>query len=437
MIDRPDLLYLVHRAPYPPDKGDRIRNFNILKFLSERARVHLACLADEPVSDDIIQALEQYCERLAVVRLKPGLRWVHAASSVIRGGTVSEGAFASRELSATLSAWVKQTHFRSVLVSASSLVPYLAASELSDVPAVVDLIDVDSQKWLDYAAVTRGPARWVYRMEGVRLRRLEASLAKRVKALAVVSEAEASLFRQFQSEGSIHAIPSGVDLEYFSPARTLETENPSLTDAAKQSPDCCVFVGALDYRPNVDAACWFCTEIWPAILRRRPGAKVRLVGRRPARAVRRLAGLPGVELVGQVPDVRPYLACSSIVIAPLRLARGIQTKVLEALAMGKAVVASPESLKAIAVTVGKHLLAAETPDQWVEAIDRLFRNSSLREQLGAAGRQFVETQHDWDRCLQPFAALLGLDDAPSAANCKTRESTTKRSALCSSSVVSV
>jgi sugar transferase (PEP-CTERM/EpsH1 system associated) len=229
-----------------------------------------------------------------------------------------------------------------------------------------------------------------------------------MQAVTLVSEAEVNLFRRFRSKGAIQAIPNGVDLEYFSP---IFTDYPSPI-TPHRLPLSCVFVGALDYRPNVDGACWFCTEVWPEILKRRPQATMRLVGRRPAAAVRRLAVQPGVELVGQVPDVRPYLANSSVVVAPLRLARGLQNKVLEALAMGKAVVASPESLKGIGAIAGEHLLAAKSPDEWVDAIEQLFDNAALRAQLGSAGRRYVETHHDWDRCLEPFAALLSLHRKP-------------------------
>lgn len=400
MTDRPNILYLVHRVPYPPDKGDRIRNFHVLRYLSNRARVHLACLADEPMPDEDMQALSRFCERLAVVPLAPRMRWVQAASSVARGRTVSEGAFASRQFGETLASWTRETQFSAVLVSASSLVPYLDDDLLRDIPAVVDLVDVDSQKWLDYEAASRGPRAWLYRMEGSRLRRLEHSLPDRMEAVTLVSEAEVSLFRRFRPHGAIHAIPNGVDLNYFQPS--------FVNGHCATRRDSCVFVGALDYRPNVDGARWFCSEVWPEVVRRRPHATLRLVGRRPNAAVKRLANEPGVELVGQVPDVRPYVAEAEVVVVPLRLARGLQNKVLEAMAMGKAVVASPESLKGIAANPGEHLVAASTPHEWVDAIENLFDDAALRTQLGAAGRQYVEQKHDWDRCLEPFAALLGL-----------------------------
>jgi sugar transferase (PEP-CTERM/EpsH1 system associated) len=213
--------------------------------------------------------------------------------------------------------------------------------------------------------------------------------------VTLVSEAEADLYRQIGAHGSILAIANGVDLEYYRPG-SVTTEQG------------CVFVGALDYHPNVDGACWFCREVWPQIHRARPEARMYLVGRRPLPAVRRLAEVPGVEVVGQVPDVRPYLSRSAVAVVPLRLARGVQNKVLEALALCKATVASPQSLTGLRAKHGEHLLAASSASEWVEAVLRLQREPALRRQLGSAGRRYVEEHHQWDRCLEPFLQLMGL-----------------------------
>jgi sugar transferase (PEP-CTERM/EpsH1 system associated) len=390
------VLYVVHRLPFPPDKGDRIRAFHVLRHLARTAAVHLACLADEPVDRGAVRALEALCERVAVVRLGPG-RWLRALGSLARGGTVTEGAFASPALRETLRDWARTTRFDACLASASGMAPYLQLPELQGVPAVVDLVDVDSQKWLDYAAAGGGPRSWLYRTEGRRLRRLERGLASWARALTVVSDAEASVYRGFCPGGPVHAVRNGVDLDYFRP-------RPGPLEPA------CLFLGALDYRPNVDAVCWFCDEVWPAVHARRPEGKLYLVGRQPAPAVRRLAGRPGVDLVGPVPDVRPYLARAALTVVPLRIARGVQNKVLEALAMGKATVISPACRAGLRVEPGTEVLVASAPAEWVAAVLRLLDDERLRHRLGAAGRRHVEEQCCWDRCLEPLAALLGLKE---------------------------
>jgi glycosyltransferase involved in cell wall biosynthesis len=177
----------------------------------------------------------------------------------------------------------------------------------------------------------------------------------------------------------------------------------------------CVFVGALDYRPNIDGACWFVREVWPEIRRRRAAARLLLVGRRPAPAVRRLADAPGVEVIGQVPDVRPYVAEAAVVVVPLRLARGVQNKVLEALAMGKATVASPQSLAGLLAHGAVPVLEASTPGEWVDAVVGLMDDPGRRRQLGREGRRYIEEFHGWDRCLEPLGSILGLSRGPDRA----------------------
>jgi sugar transferase (PEP-CTERM/EpsH1 system associated) len=396
-MSRPTVLCLAHRTPFPPDKGDRIRTYHLLRSLARRARVHLACLADEPAGAEVLAELRRSCERVAVV---PVVRWARPARSLLslaRGGTVTEGAFDVPALREVVRAWAAEAPYHAVLASASSLVPYLRLPELAGVPAVVDIMDVDSQKWLDYTVTARGPLAWLYRLEGRRLRRLEEELPSWAHAVTLVGEAEADLYRQFCRPGTVRAVTNGVDLDYFRPGPPAE--GPT-----------CVFVGALDYLPNVDGSNWFCREVWPEVVRRRPQAKLLLVGRRPAPPVRRLAGLPGVELVGQVPDVRPHVQRATVTVVPLRIARGIQNKILESLAMAKPTVASSPTLGGLKAEPGTHLLRADTPAEWAEAILRLFDDRELGRRLGAAGRRYVEENHRWDRCLEPFAELLGLPD---------------------------
>ncbi|MGE3807395.1 MAG: TIGR03087 family PEP-CTERM/XrtA system glycosyltransferase [Gemmataceae bacterium] len=400
-MPKPDLLFLVHRFPFPPDKGDRIRTYHLLRFLSTRARVHLACLSDEPVSAEHREELASLCAQLEVVPLGT-TRWLHAARSWLVGRSISEGAFQSRSLRTFLRTWVGQTSFAACLVSMSSMVPYL--DDVGPLPVVVDLVDVDSEKWREYARQGTGPRRWFYATEARRLRQLEQGLPARVRAVTLVSEAEAELYRQFAVPGNIQAVPNGVDLDCFQPAalRSRGGQNVIVEETR------CLFVGALDYRPNVDGIAWFCREVWPGVQARQKDARLAIVGRRPVAAVRELEQLPGVEVMADVPDVRPELARAAVVVAPLWIARGIQNKVLEALAAGKAVVASPPALAGLQARPGEHLLSADKPAEWIDKVTGLFASLAERERLGQAGRAFVEANHRWESCLQKFAELLDL-----------------------------
>lgn len=395
-----NLLYVVHRTPYPLNKGERIRSFHLIRFLAQHASVHLACLADEPVHPDAVATLQRYCRRLAIVPLGRS-RWARAFGSLLTGRTVTEGAFRATALTRLLRDWCRDTHFDAAIASASSVAPYLRSEELRTVPAIVDLMDVDSQKWLDFAQRKRGPVAWLYRTEGRRLRRVEQDLGGWARAVTLVSDAETELYRRFCPGAAAHTVAIGVDLEHLRPEPRADEQG-------------CVFVGSLDYFPNVDAVTWFCREIWPEVQRSCPASRIALVGRNPTPPVRALAEVPGVDVVGEVADVRPHLHRAAVVVVPLRIARGLQNKLLEALALGKATVVSPESLKGIRAQAGVHVLTATTPQEWATAVLRLMNDTELRRQLGAAGRRFIEEQHSWDGCLAKYRDLLGL--APSGTN---------------------
>ena len=425
-MSRPQLLYLTHRVPHPPNRGDRIRTYHMLRHLSQHADVSLACLADEPVSEETHRELNRLCVRVGIVPVEKRLRWLRAGLSLLRGRTISEGAFQSPGLTRLLNEWGETTQFDATLASSSALAPYLRMPALSSAKASVDLIDVDSQKWLDYAAATRGPKTWLYRFEGQRMQTLEASLATWAHRLLVVSEAEADIFRAFCPNSPITALANGVDVDYFQPT-SLFNRNANGVRAGEKAtlianaahadgvavkrdmPRGCVFVGALDYKPNIDGAIWFCRNVWPRIREQKPNVVIKLVGREPTREVRALAEIPGVEVIGTVPDVRPYLAEAAVVVVPLQIARGVQNKVLEAMAMGKAIVASPEPIVGLQVESGVHLLRASHVDEWVSHVTELLDDRSLGEELGTAALAYVTAYHRWEQCLEELPRLLGLD----------------------------
>ena len=400
-LGRTDVLFITHRTPYPPDKGDRIRTLHILRYLARFSRVHLATLTDEPVDPEAISVLGRLCARVAVFPVGRS-RWAASLGSLLCGRSASEGAFRSAALAATVRSWSLATPFGAAVASASSVAHYLREPALETALKVVDVVDVDSQKWDDYSAFAAGPKAWLYALEARRVRRAEGTIGQWADAVTLVSRGEANTFRKLTGAANVHAVTNGVDLDYFEPA-AAGLENG------------CTFVGAMDYKPNADAACWFARSVWPHVYRRWPEANFTIVGRKPTRAVMALAALPGVEVVGQVPDVRPYLAGSAIAVAPLRFARGLQNKVLEAMASGKPVVASRPALAGFAGRPDMPARCATEVEEWVDEIDRLLGDEAERRRLGAAGRQYVETYHHWDACLEPLGRLLRLSPGPALA----------------------
>jgi sugar transferase (PEP-CTERM/EpsH1 system associated) len=391
--DRPRLLAVCHRVPYPPDKGDRIRNWHVLRQLASFADVSLACLADEPVSDATRAALANVASRVAIVPLNGLVQKLRMAGNALVGRSLSEGAFWKPDLATQIADWHREAPFDAAIASASSVAGYLRHGDLKSVPGFVDVVDCDSRKWFDFAEAVRPPTKWLFRFEGTRIRKLECEIAGWAAACTLVSDAESKLFDDHCGPGSALTATNGVDLDFFQPRTTATAKTVT-------------FVGAMDYLPNVDAVTWFANEVWPHIRERHPDAEFRIVGRKPNDAVQRLGQITGVTVVGTVPDVRNDVAASACVVVPMRLSRGLQNKVLESLAMAKATVVAPPALAALKTVPGRDLLKAESADDWVTAVCQLLADEALRNELGQSGRRFVEANHDWSICLKPLTERI-------------------------------
>ncbi len=390
------ILYLTHRLPYPPDRGDRIRSYHTLKWLAAHHDVYLACFADEAPKPDSIHFLTSVCTEFYIERLS-AKRWLSAAWSLARGRSITEGAFRSRRIRRQLRQWTVEAPFDAVIAFCSSMGQYLDTVDGRCGRRIVDLVDVDSEKWAQYSLVHTGLRRLVYRLESTRVRRLERQLASQADAVLCVSEQEAALFRSICPDGHVVALRNGVDTEYFRPSITGETDEHAHR---------CVFVGVLDYQANVDGLDWFCREVWPQVRVKVPDAAFHIVGKNPTAAVRRLGEIDGVMLVGPVPDVRPHLESAAVAIAPLRVARGIQNKVLEAMAMGKPVVATPEAREGLDVENGTHALLAASSQQFCDSIVTLLNSHTLRRTIGAAARARTVEHYGWDAALCGLSRLL-------------------------------
>jgi sugar transferase (PEP-CTERM/EpsH1 system associated) len=395
-VRKPNLLFLVHRFPFPPNRGDRIRSFHMLKFLSQHFSIYLATLCDEKPQANELEVVNRLCAGVIMSPIGRYSRWIRAAGRVASGYSATQGLFESPSLRRHIRRWTSTIRFDAGLVFCSSMMQYIDRS--LRIPIVVDLVDVDSQKWLDYAEQASGWKRLLFQLESRRLRQLELSLPERCQAITLVSQAEADVYRRFCPNTKTSSIGNGVELDYFRPSESPTKTTPNLE---------CVFVGALDYRANVQAIEWFCRNCWPSIKRKNQHAILSLVGRNPVSSVISLANIPGVKLVGQVPDVRPYLHRSAIAIAPLLVARGIQNKILEAMATGMPVVASSQAIQGLGCEIDKHLLQADTPQDWIETISTLLGDAEKRRGLGLAAREFVESHHCWSAHLEGLLPLFG------------------------------
>ena len=386
------LLYIAHRLPYPPDKGERVRAFHQIKALSSRFQVTLAALTHGEADRQEAAELSQWCHQLILAPAGGRLGLVRAALSVLRGKSASEGFFHSRHLAGLIRRAAAREEFDVVLAYCTAVLPYAL-----DVPAaghVIDLVDVDSAKWAGYADSSGRLKRRLYRHEAAAVGKLERQALRRCDAVLVVSEAEADLLPGRCDK--IVPVANGVDCDFFSPGQV---------EPIDLGPAALVFTGTMDYRPNVEGVCWFVREVYPALRREIPDLTFAVVGRDPTRAVRRLTRVPGVTVTGSVPDVRPYVEGARAAVCPLRIARGIQNKVLEAMAMAKPVVASGPALEGIDARVGRDLLQADSAEQWHRHISDLLSAPSAGEKLAAAARQHVETNYDWPTRMGPLVSL--------------------------------
>jgi sugar transferase (PEP-CTERM/EpsH1 system associated) len=402
------ILFLSQRVPYPPDRGDRIRSWQILKYLSDRADVDLACTADEPVTTGTYSVLAKRCRNICISDVS-SFRHVRALWGLLRGRSASEGVCADRTLSRRIAEWHRQRQYDAVFVYCSSMAPYLEAIEIEPRRVMVDLVDVDSRKWRQYAEAGTGPKRFIYGLESRRVARLERRAAERAGRLLVTTEDEARSAAEVCPGSDVTVMANGVDADYFG----RYADRPPAADPT------CIFTGVLDYFPNVDGIRWFAGEIWPQVRREFPTARLLVVGRRPRPEVLELDRLPGVEIRGDVPDVRPHLAEAHAAVVPLRIARGIQNKVLEAMAAGRTVVASAAALNGIEVEGRQEVLQADEPQEWVAGLRSLFTEESRRRDLGLAGQAYVRRHRVWDAQLSPLGDWLPeltAGDPPSGPN---------------------
>jgi sugar transferase (PEP-CTERM/EpsH1 system associated) len=384
-----DLLLLIHRIPYPPNKGDKIRSYHLLKHLAARYRVHLATFVDDPDDWQHVPHVEALCASSRFARMHPLLARVRSLGALLKNRSLSLEYYRD----AGLSEWVKQTveknNIERMLVFSSAMAQY--ADPYRSARRVVDFCDVDSDKWRQYAEQKSFPMNMLYRYEARQLLRYERQVAREYDASLFVSAPEAELFRQLAPESSakIGHFSNGVDTDYFSP------------DAPHANPyapgeRALVFTGAMDYWPNVDAVQWFATDIFPGLRARYPDLRFYIVGSRPSPAVQALAQQPGVVVTGTVPDVRPYIAHAAVAVAPLRIARGIQNKVLEAMAMATPVVVSPQALEGIDATPGSELVLALDAAAFGTAVSTLLDGQrDAATAIGAAARARVQSNYSW------------------------------------------
>lgn len=392
------LLYLTHRIPYPPNKGDKIRSFHLLQHLSKRYRVYLGTFIDNEEDWRYEGEVRNYCQDICIVRLDPLSAKIKSLLALFGNDPLTLAYYRNTQLMQWVKAVSHTEPIQNIVIFSSAMAQYV--EHLSDHHRIIDFVDVDSDKWRQYALSKPWPFNWIYHRESKRLLDYEKKVAGEFSSATFVSKKEAELFKQLapDSANKTTFFNNGVDTDFFSPARDYPNPYP----AGKRV---LVFTGAMDYWANVDAVSWFANSVFPAIHAKLPDVDFYIVGAKPARQVQMLTNLPSIHVTGAVEDIRPYLMHAAVAVAPLRIARGIQNKVLEAMAMQKLVVVSMQAMEGIHATPGKELVVAGEAGDFADRVLFLL-DSDDQATMGQAARNRVLRDYTWSANLSRIDALL-------------------------------
>jgi sugar transferase (PEP-CTERM/EpsH1 system associated) len=392
-----NLLFISHRIPFPPDKGEKIRGYNLIMHLAKRYRIYLGCVIDDPADARHLAYLRTICTEVAGFNIDKRRQKLTALARFRPGRPLMLDYY----FHPGLQRWVNETAANHaidvVYIFCTAMAPY--ALHLRAKAKILDMQDVDSEKWAIYARQSRWPARAIWRREARTLLAYERHAVMQCDRTFLVTEEETRRFAELAPETAdrLTWVQMGVDVDRFSPDIPFESpyagEGPHL-----------VFTGNMDYWPNADAVVWFAAAVLPLVRARIPGAQFHIVGANPGPDVQQLAKQPGVHVTGRVADIRPYVANATVSVAPLRMARGIQNKVLEAMALGRPVVASAQAFEGVRAVPGRDLLVADDADSMAQAIIEII--DGRHPGLGAAGRALIQQSYTWGVTLARLDACL-------------------------------
>ncbi len=397
---KPEILFIAHRIPYPPNKGDKIRSWRLLQHLTKKFSVHLACFIDDPEDFAHTKFLTSICKSAVFIPLNPLRSKVASLTGFLKGESLSVRYYASTAMSDAIRN-IRQRPLVAEIVFSSTMAQYVAVPK-KERSRIVDFCDADSEKWKQYASDAGPVLSWVYRREAEKLGNTETQVANWADTSFAISPDEAALFNQRSHiQSNVHWWSNGVDTTYFDPEVSVRFGG----DGADL-----VFTGAMDYRANVDAVLYFEQNVWPVIRNALPKATLSIVGSNPAKQILALDANGRINVTGRVDDIRPWLQNAKVAIAPMRVGRGIQNKVLEAMAMALPVVTTREAATGIVEDVQNAIKIADSPAEMAQVIIGLLNDELARKQAGMLARRAVSTQYDWDKQLSRFndIALAGF-----------------------------
>lgn len=389
------ILFLCHRFPFPPNKGDKIRSYHVLKALCQYGDVYLGALIDDPLDWQYVPKLSKQVKDICVVeRRRVRKHWLKCLTGVIQGAPITNTLFFSPQLELWIDGLIQRNKISKIYIFSSAMAQYVLKYQ-NKLPIVTDFVDVDSAKWSQYAKRKWPPSSFIYQLEAKRLNAFENEVSRVSEASLLVSDMEANLFKKtVYHSNSVMSMPNGVDTNYFNPHANYS--NPYQGTNKRL-----VFTGLMDYWPNVDAVTWFAKEIFPKIQAKYPEVEFIICGANPAKSIFKLTRRD-IMVTGRVPDIRHYIAHADIIVAPLRIARGIQNKVLEALSMSKPIVASPAAIEGIACDGVKTIWVEDSVEAWVDRIQILLE----RPPQVIDSHAWVKQNYSWEASLNCLSHLF-------------------------------
>ncbi|MFV0448223.1 MAG: TIGR03087 family PEP-CTERM/XrtA system glycosyltransferase [Vibrio sp.] len=396
------LLYLCHRIPFPANKGDKITTCNILRFLNQHYEIYLGCFIDDPFDHKYKENVQALCKEAFFVDLHPKLAKVKGLQAFFSGDPITLPHYFSSKMQQWVKRTVDENQIEKALIYSGCMAQYVLNARVPKLHKVMHFADIDSDKWKQYAQKSSGVMRWVYNREHRTLEQYERHVAQCCDISCFISDTETALFRSQLSpeeRNKIQTLSNGLDSEFFSPSAQHQlAENYPLN-----SQNFLVFTGAMDYWANADAVEWFVNNVWRDVHRKHPDSYFYIVGSSPSKDVLNLQQVPGVVVTGRVEDVRPYMYYAKASVAPMQIARGIQNKILEAMAMERPVITTRLGIEGIdnypteAVFVSD---SAETQKQWAEDL------LSQASRKATTSRRWLQSHYSWDAKLNSLLSYL-------------------------------
>jgi polysaccharide biosynthesis protein PslH len=425
-----NILFLAHRIPYPPNKGDKIRSFNEIRYLSKEHNLYLAFLVDDKNDIPYLNELKKYCKGLDYDVINPRWQKIKSLPYLLTNRPLSVPCFYSKKLQDAIDKKLAEIEFDVIFIFSSPMAEYIFRSKflqfkplslssrfnrqnghdmnnginrLNRIKLIMDFVDVDSDKWRVYTRFSPLPFSLIYKREWKRLKSYERKIGRIFDWNIFVSEKEVELFKSFCPEASSIFFSNGVDFDFY---KNEFSQSSPLNGPNRHNGPNLLFIGAMDYFPNEDAVLFFSTKIWPYVKKELPNTKFYIVGGKPSKRVKVLSQKdPNIIVTGYVQDIRPYLGLADVFVAPLRIARGIQNKILEAMAAGVPVVARPEAVQGLNGYDGC-IRVEENNKRFALSILELVKIPHKRHKMVHDAKRFVLENHNWEENLKKLERVI-------------------------------